>query len=194
MKLSKFITKQGQTKDSTPKMFEESIEVEFPGIPVESKVIAMSSIKFELLKCSFEATEPFSFFACKDGKKLKRVGIDYFDMIEIIILDGYELKGKNYEDSEEGFREYSPVEVNQKEGYTVATIFFGDFLKMILHDMYVNMGVSKSFILRLGTIPVVVYKDGNVDSNLKGSIDPYNIYSFHLTTEKGDEYYIHSKI
>lgn len=197
MNIVKFIRKQGKTKDADPKIFEESITCNFPLRAFDDKVIPISSIKDELIKCSFKAEEPEKFFAIIDGKG-KKVNIDCFDTVNIIIPKNCKLKAVNFKDmnstdvTPNDIKEYEYVEKKERDIGDEYTIFFGDFLKMIMHDQYNTIHVVKDFYNRMGDVPVIIDSENeyiDIFSAYTGS-DPRNPY-IELTTEKGDIYFIH---
>lgn len=201
MHIMKFIRKQGKTKESSPKIFEESIECEVDTNDPVTPIIPLSSIRSELIKCGFKAEEPDKFMVIDNGK-VKKVSIDCFDTVSIALPGGaYELKAVNYTnkddihiDKDKDLIEYHPIEVadlaiDGDHVDTVFTIFFGDFLKMVMFDQYFYLKVIKSFYDRLGDIPVFVSSADNEVYERIEEIDLVRNY-VEVTTEKGETYII----
>lgn len=201
MNIMKFIRKQGKTKESNPKIFEESIECEVdknePAVPI----IPLSSIRSELIKCGFKAEEPDKFMMIDNGK-VKKVSIDCFDTVTFAIEGAYELKAVNFANKDnivieetKDLIEYLPVEIKpikpEDHDGNLFTLFFGDFLKMIILHQYYNMNVLKSFYDRLGDIPVFVSNEDFENEVLDRLPKMDLIWDYvEVTTEKGETYII----
>ena len=198
MNIVKFIRKQGKIKEADPKIFEEPIECEVRVNEKMHPIIPFSYIRSELIKCGFKAKEPNKFIML-DGSKIKKCEIDCFDTITFAIKGNYELKAVNFKDlntfgidETKDLIEYKPIEVNpvgHGEDVVFFTIFFGDFLKMVMLDQYYHIGIQKPFYDRLGDIPIFVSKENDTIVYRFGEENLFEEY-LEVSTEKGDFYYI----
>lgn len=202
MKFIKFLHKQGKTKESLPDAFDEKLEIR----TVEKPVIPLSSLKAELIKCSMKAKEPIE-FPIIEGDKYSKIELDCLDnYVTMYLPDGYDMKSyvpMECEDSEppkyEDYQEYPCIEKKPDEnnGGNYYTIFFGDFIKLLLNEFYAYSGVDKSFYDRLGEIPVVIDLEGKCEDPKKYFTDDIVVsHQYYLITNaNGDALaYIYMKI
>ena len=167
MRFKKFVQMYSKIKESLPKAFDEAVEFHTPVSPI----IPLSAIKSKLISCSFKAEEPNEFPIIVDGK-IKKKEIDCFDAyVTIYVPESHELKSlspitldddASTEDIQ--YDEYQAIESKEDDiGGRYHTIFFGDFLKMLLNETYSYCGVDKSFYDRLGVIPVIIDKKSGIE-------------------------------